>query len=73
MEHLERISNCGAETSDTDFVLLIHPHLVIEELRKRGKVSDAWYLAYNKRFVEVGARKPAAPGAGRLPLPRITA
>jgi len=36
------------------YVLLINPHAVAEELRRQGKVPDAWWRAYKQRLQAVG-------------------
>lgn len=43
------------------YVLLKHPDIAVEALRKAGKVKDAWYNAYSKRMVEIGAEKVGKP------------
>src|ERR1700678_223061 len=36
------------------YILINHPHRVVRELRREGKVSDAWWGAYVKRASEIG-------------------
>lgn len=39
------------------YVLLVHPHDVVELLRQKGDVPDEWYGAFTKRVEETGARQ----------------
>lgn len=38
------------------YVLLLHPHDVVESLKKKRTISEAWYGAYVKRVEGTGAR-----------------
>lgn len=49
------------------YVLLISPHAVAEELRRQGKVGDAWWRAYKQRLQAVGGA-----GAGTSSLLVLT-
>ena len=40
------------------YVLLVHPTLVIDELREEGKVSDEWWSIYQSRRIET--KEPSA-------------
>lgn len=40
------------------YVVLLHPHRVVCELRAQGKISDAWWNAFIKRAGEIGAVLP---------------
>lgn len=41
------------------YVLLVHPDIAVEALRKAGQqgILDSWYHAYSKRMIEIGAQK----------------
>lgn len=43
------------------YVLLVHPDIAVESLRKKKKISDNWYNAYTKRMIEIGARRTKKP------------
>lgn len=38
------------------YVLLVHPHDVVETLIKAGKVPEAWRTLYLQRLTQIGAR-----------------
>jgi len=40
------------------YILLLHPHQVIEKLHQDGKVGEDWYSAYQARAAEIGTRLP---------------
>lgn len=40
------------------YILLRHPHKVIQELRGDGKIDDAWWGAFLKRTTEIGCVLP---------------
>jgi hypothetical protein len=41
------------------YILLLHPHRIVSDLRAQGKVSDAWWGAFSKRASEIGAVLPS--------------
>ncbi len=40
------------------YILLRHPHLVVQELRKRRLVPEGWFGAFMKRLTEIGSQWP---------------
>jgi hypothetical protein len=44
------------------YILLRHPHLVVQELRQAGKISESWWGAFMKRIAEVGTSMPSIAG-----------
>jgi len=40
------------------YILLLHPHRVVMDLKAAGKVSPEWWGAFSKRITEVGAKLP---------------
>jgi hypothetical protein len=42
-------------------VLLVHPDIAVEALRSASpqRIPEAWYNAYSKRMIEIGAKKAA--------------
>jgi len=51
------------------YALLIHPDKVVEQLRSKGIVPDAWYNAYQHRRAETGAVPKPPPSPPTTPPP----
>ncbi len=43
------------------YILLHHPHRVVQELRAKGMVPENWWWEFTNRAGEVGAQLPADP------------
>ncbi len=45
------------------YVLLIHPHLVVQQLRAAGRLPDWWEELFDRRVREIGAKVPSLDAA----------
>jgi hypothetical protein len=46
---------------DIAFIGLVHPHIAMTRLRRRGKVSDAVWALYSKKLDAAGGSVPPLP------------
>jgi hypothetical protein len=53
------------------YILLHHPHRVVQRLRAKGLVPENWWLEFSNRASEIGARLPSAASddAPQIDLP----
>ena len=61
IEMLQELGFIGVQPNGSrkyGYILLLHPHRVVCELRARGKVNDPWWGAFSKRASEIGATLP---------------
>jgi len=46
------------------YILLHHPHRVVQDLRAKGLVPDNWWWEFTSRAGEIGAQLPTVPTDG---------